>query len=220
MAEQRTIEAQARPEGGKGAARAVRRSGQVPGIIYGDRQEPVMISVDGHELHLLLRNPAFSTYVFDLVVGDRHINVIARDIQYDPVTDDPLHIDFLRVSRATRLTIEVPVNFVNEEQSPGIKKGGVLNVVRHGIEVTALAGSIPESIEIDLTGRDVGDSIHISDVELPKDVVPTISDRDFTVATIAAPSAVRAEAAEAAEAAEEAEGEPEAAEEEGEPDTA
>ena len=217
MAEQRTIEAQARAQGGKGAARAVRRAGQVPGIIYGDRQEPVMISIDGHELYLLLRNPAFSTYVFDLVVGNRHINVIARDVQYDPVTDYPLHIDFLRVSRATRLTIEVPVNFVNEEQSPGIKKGGVLNVVRHGIEVTAVAGSIPESIEVDLTGRDVGDSIHISDVKLPEDVVPTISDRDFTVATIAAPSAVRAEAAEAAE---EAEGEAEAAEEESEPDTA
>ena len=196
MAESRTIAADQRTGTGKGAARFARRQGLVPGVVYGGEHPPVSINVNAHELRMLLRDPAFSTYLFDLRVSDKRYDVLARDVQVDPVTDLPIHVDFLRVSKTTVLTVEIPVRFLNEDQCPGLKKGGVLNVVRHGIEVTCQATSIPEGIDIDLSGYDAGASVHISDISLPDGVVPTISDRDFTIATIAASSAERAEAEE------------------------
>jgi large subunit ribosomal protein L25 len=173
----------------------------VPGVIYGEKQEPILVNVDSRKLQFMLRDGGFFTHLYDVEVAGGHHRVLARNVQFDPVTDRPLHIDFLRVGVATRITVDVPVHFHNDAQSPGLKRGGVLNVVRHTIEVVCRADGIPARLEVDLTGWDIGDSIHISNVALPEGVRPTITDRDFTVATIAAPSAVRAEATEAAQAA-------------------
>jgi large subunit ribosomal protein L25 len=201
MAESIAIAAEARDRAGKGAARAARRAGMVPGVIYGEKQEPLLLNVDSRKLQLMLRDGGFFTRLYDVeLAGGRH-RVLARDVQFDPVTDRPVHIDFLRVGVGTTITVEVPVHFHSEAASPGLKRGGVLNVVRHTIEVVCRADGIPARLEVDLTGWDIGDSIHISNVALPEGVRPTITDRDFTVATIAAPSAVRAEATEAAQAA-------------------
>lgn len=213
MAETIEIVAEVRERVGKGAARAVRRENKIPAVIYGDKQPPVSISLDGPAITRLLRDPAFLTHLYSLDVGGDKHRVLVRDLQLDPVRDEPIHLDFLRVSQLTEIDIEVPVHFINEENSPGLKVGGVLNVVRYMIEVTCLADAIPDSITVDLTGLELGDSVHISHITLPDGVRPTISDRDFTVATIAAPSGLKAEEeeeAEAAEAAEAAEGEAEA----------
>ena len=210
MAETIEIVAEVRERAGKGAARAARRENKIPSVIYGDKKPPVTISLDGPAINRLLRDPAFLTHLYRLKVGGDSHQVLVRDLQLDPVRDEPLHLDFLRVSQRTEIAIEVPVNFINEEESPGLKAGGVLNVVRYTIEVTCLATAIPDGITVDLTGADLGDSIHISQIALPDGVSPTISDRDFTVATIAAPSALKSEEeeeAEAAEADEAAEGE-------------
>jgi large subunit ribosomal protein L25 len=150
----------------------------------------------------VLRVPGFFTHLFDVKVGDESYHVLPRDVQFDPVTDVPLHVDFLRVSKELRVTVAVPVEFINAEKSPGLKRGGMLNIVRHQIEVQAGAEEIPEHITVDLSGYDLGDSIHISSVKLPAGVSPTITDRDFTVATIASPSAVKSEAGGSEEAAE------------------
>lgn len=198
MAETYAIAAEARDRAGKGAARATRRAGKVPGVIYGGGAAPVLISLNQRDLAKLLRDPAYTTHLYGLSLGSETHSVLTRDVQRHPVTDEPIHVDFQRVSAASRIAIEVPVQFVNEAASPGLKRGGVLNVVRFTIEVTCRADTIPESIKVDLTGLDVGDSVHISAVKLPEGVQPTILDRDFTIASIAAPSAVRSEAAEAA----------------------
>lgn len=221
MAEAIKIAAEMRERAGKGAARAARRAGRLPAVIYGGKLPPVSITVEELEFNRLWRDAAFYTHLYEVAAGGETYKVLARDVQTDPVMDWPIHIDFLRVSERTKISVAVPVSFVNEEECPGIKEGGVLNVVRHDVEVTCRADSIPDSIEVDLTGWNVGDTIHISAVKLPPGVEPTISDRDFTVATIAAPTAVRDEAmeaeaeaaeAEAEEAAEEAEAEGEAEE--------
>jgi len=222
MAEFTTLPAEMRERAGKGPARAVRRAGRVPGVIYGARKDPLMISMDPRDLERELKTGAFLATVYDLAVDSGKERVLPRDVQFDPVSDRPLHVDFLRVSGTTRVTVEVPVHFLNEERSPGLERGGLLNVVRHEIEFHCRADAIPHSIDIDLTGLDIGDSVHISSVSLPEGVEPTIADRDFTIATIAAPTVVRDEAEEAAEAeaaeavegeeAEEAEGEAEGAE--------
>ena len=225
MADTIVIEAEARDRAGKGAARAVRRAGLIPSVIYGDKKPPVPISINSLRLSLLLRDPGYATFLYDIKVGETNHRTLARDVQYDPVTDQVIHVDFLRVSERTTITVEVPVQFINEEESPGLKVGGVLNVVRYTIEVVCRADSIPEKLVCDLTGTELGDSIHISAFELPEGVRPAITDRDFTVATIAAPSIVKSEAEEAAEAAEAEEGiegeegeEGEGEEEEGEED--
>ena len=205
MADTIVIEAEARDRAGKGAARAARRAGLIPSVIYGDKKPPVPISIDALRLKLLLRDPGYATFLYDIKVGDASHRALARDVQYDPVTDQVIHVDFLRVSARTTITVEVPVQFINEEESPGLKVGGVLNVVRYAIEVVCRADSIPEKLVCDLTGTELGDSIHISAIELPEGVTPAITDRDFTVASIAAPSAVKAEAAEEAEEGEEGE---------------
>lgn len=197
------LKAAARDRVGKGAARAVRRDGRVPAVIYGDKQTPDPIAIDAHELGRLLKTGSFMTTLFTIDVDGKKTRAIPRDIQFDPVRDTAVHVDFLRLGIGTRITVWVPVHFTNEEASPGIKRGGVLNVVRHEVEVSCLADQIPDAIVADLSGFDIGDSLHISAVALPEGVMPTITDRDFTVATIAAPAGLKEElATEAASAAE------------------
>lgn len=220
MAETFTIEAQPRERAGKGAARADRRAGRVPGVVYGAKKEPNLITVSPSLLDRELYKPGFFTHLFEIKVEGSKARQLAvcRDVQFDPATDRPIHIDFLRVAADTEINVNIPVHFINEEESPGLERGGVLNVVRHEIEFLCRADSIPSAIEADLTGLDINDSIHIGEVKLPEGVRPTV-ERDFTIATIGAPSAVKAEIAEeqaAAEAeaeAEEAEGEEAPAEE-------
>ncbi len=189
MAEIFTLEATPRERAGKGAARAVRRAGKVPSVVYGAKKDPRMISIDPLELRMSMERGSFFSTVFDIKIdgGDTE-RVLPRDIQLHPVTDVPEHVDFLRVSAATKVTVEVPCNFINEEECPGLRRGGVLNVVRYDIEVNCVVDSIPASFEVDLTGLDIGDSIHFSHLTVPDGVEPTITDRDFTIATIAAPN--------------------------------
>lgn len=209
MAATRELKAQARDRVGKGAARELRRQGLVPAVIYGGKQSPVTISIPFKEAQKAIYAGGFLSHVLTLDVdGEKH-QVIPRDYQLDVVKDFAMHVDFLRVTKGTTLTVEVHVAFVNEEKSPGLKRGGTLNVVRHTVEVSAPADSIPEEIVVDLTGTDIGDSIHISAVTLPAGVTSTIADRDFTIATIVAPSGLRAAEAEGGEEAPEGEGESE-----------
>jgi large subunit ribosomal protein L25 len=203
------FDAELRDRAGKGAARATRRAGRVPAVIYGNKEAPVMISVDPKALWRELDAPGFYIRQFDVAVDGKAHRVLARDVQFHPVNDRPLHVDFLRVTEKTRINVHIPVRFVEEEESPGLKRGGVLNVVRREVEVTCTVGNIPAEFVIDLTGMEIGDSAHISNIDLPEGVTPVISDRDFTIATVAAPTVVReeaaAEAAAALEAAEAAE---------------
>ena len=216
MAEISIIAAQRRERAGKGPARAARRAGRVPGVIYGSKKDPSMVTLDPRELDRELQTGAFLATIYDVQIDRDKERVLPRDVQFDPVTDRPIHVDFLRVSATSSVTVQVPVNFLNEEESPGLKRGGLLNVVRHEIEMNCLADAIPSSIDIDLAGLDIGDSVHISMISLPDGVAPTITDRDFTIATIAAPTVVQeeeeAEAEEGAELEEGAEPEEGAAE--------
>ncbi len=205
MSDTIALPAEPRERVGKGAARAVRRAGRVPAVIYGDRKDPLTISLDPRDVDRELHRPGFFATLFDVEVGGKKHRVLPRDVQLDPVSDRTLHVDFLRVAQDTEVTVNVPVNFMNDEESPGLKRGGVLNIVRHEIEFSCRADAIPQQIEIDLTGLDIGDSVHISMIQLPEGVTPTITDRDFTIATVAAPSAVKAEAAEEQAAAAEGE---------------
>jgi len=201
-----TIPAQPRTGTGKGPARATRRSGRVPAVVYGAKKDPSLISLDPRDLMRALHAGSFMATVFDVDIAGKAERVLPRDVQFDPLSDAPMHVDFLRVSAATTVTVNIPVAFLNEEAAPGLKRGGLLNVVRHDIEANCRADAIPHHIEVDLTGLDIGDSVHISMIPLPDGVVPTITDRDFTVATIAAPTVVQEEATEVAEG-EAAEGE-------------
>ncbi len=200
-----TLAAEPKERAGKGAARAARRDGRIPGVIYGAKKSPVMITLDPQEVHREIRGGGFFTTLFDIKVNGGNERVLARDLQQHPVSERPLHIDFLRVSTSTVVVVEVPCNFVNDEESPGIKRGGVLNIVRHALELSCRADAIPNEIEIDLTGLDIGDSVHISQIDLPDGVTPTITDRDFTIASVAAPSVIKEEAAEEGEGEEELE---------------
>ncbi|MFD1254962.1 MULTISPECIES: 50S ribosomal protein L25/general stress protein Ctc [Devosia] len=191
MAETKVLKAQARNGVGKGAAREARRQGLVPAVIYGDKKPPVTVSVAYKDAHKAIYAGGFKSHVLNLDVDGTIHKVIPRDYQLDVVKDQPMHIDFLRVSGNAKLTVEVHVNFVNDEKSPGLKRGGTLNVVRHTVEVLAPANAIPDEITVDLSGYEIGDSIHISAVTLPKGVTPTITDRDFTIATVVAPSALK-----------------------------
>ena len=188
MAEIVALGAEKRTQAGKGSARAARRAGLVPAVIYGDRKTPVSVTLDSNTFRKLIAQSGIFRQILALKVEGESTNVLTRDIQFHPVTDIPLHVDFLRVSKDARVSVAVAVEFINEEQSPGLKSGGVLNVVRHEIEVNCPALSIPEKFVIDLDGLNIGDSIHISAVEMPEDVTPTITDRDFTIATIAVPT--------------------------------
>lgn len=195
------LSAEPRDRAGKGTARQTRRSGRIPAVIYGGKQAPVMVTLETRTFTRVLHQPGFFTHLFDVTVGEESHRVLARDVQFHPVTDVPLHVDFLRVSADTKITVSVPVEFVGHEKSPGIKRGGVLNIVAHEIELTCAADSIPEHIVVSLEGVDLGASIHIGALKLPEGAVPTTHGHDFTIASIAAPSGLRAEEAEAAEAA-------------------
>lgn len=195
------LSAELRDRAGKGTARQTRREGRIPAVIYGNKEKPVMISLEFNQFFRELHRPGFFTHLFAIAVDGTTHRVLPRDVQFDPVSDRPLHVDFLRVSAATEIVVKIPVEFANGETSPGIKRGGVLNIVRHEIEVFCRADNIPEHITVDLADADLNSSIHISAVALPEGVRPTITDRDFTIATIAAPSGLKSEAAEAEDAA-------------------
>ena len=188
MPESLPIAAEPRSAQGRGAARAARRAGRIPGIVYGAGAEPVMVTVGAKELDRAIESGGFANRLCDLKINGETTRVLPREIQRDPVSDHPLHIDFLRLSADSLVTIMVPTAYIDEEESPGLKRGGVLNIVRHDIELRVRADAIPESIVISLDGLDIGDSVHISGVSLPEGAKPTIVDRDFTIATIAAPT--------------------------------
>ncbi len=167
-------------------ARAVRRTGNVPAVVYGgDDKTAATIQIDANDLFNLIKKGRFLSTVFDIDVGGKTLKAIPRDVQLDPVKDTPLHVDFQRIGADNRVRVGVPVRFINEAQSPGLKRGGVLNIVRHDVEVWCPADAIPQFFEVDLTGLAIGRSVHISAVTLPAGVKPTIIDRDFTIATIA-----------------------------------
>lgn len=170
---------------GTGAARAVRREGFVPGTLYGGKLGPVAIAVRDNVLRKAINTGKFLSHMVTLEHDGKKQSVIPKDVQFDPVSDVPLHIDLFRVDADSIIDVEVSVVFLGEEKSPGLKRGGALNVVRHSVELSCPAGSIPESIEIDISAMEIGDSVHISDVTLPEGITPTISDRDFTIATLA-----------------------------------
>lgn len=211
MSDTYELKAEARERVGKGSARELRRNGKIPAVIYGDNQPPVSIALPYKDVTLKIHGGGFMTTIATINVDGKKFRVLPKDYQLDPVRDFTMHVDFLRVGKNTIVTVEVPVHFENEEESPGIKRGGVLNVVRHTVEVHCPANAIPEYFAADLTGLEIGDGIHISNITLPKDVEPTITDRDFTIATIAAPAVLTAEE-EAGEAPEAEEAEEEAAE--------
>jgi large subunit ribosomal protein L25 len=202
MSDQLTLSAEARDRAGKGASRALRREGRVPAVIYGNNEEPTIVHVEEKALNKLLGTGHF----FNSVVMVNGIRTLPKDVAFHPVTDRPLHVDFLRVSEHASVHVNVPVLFKNEEASPGLKRGGVLNIVRHEVELIVDAAEIPDDVVVDLTGFDVGDSIHISAVTLPKGAKSAIEDRDFTIATIVAPSALKSQEGDN-EAAAEGEGE-------------
>lgn len=206
MAETPVLEAVARAGAGKGAARSARREGLVPGVIYGGGEAPQTINVKFNELLKMLKAGRFLSTLLNVKVDGKDNRVICRGVQRDVVKDLPTHVDFLRLAETSRIKLFIPVEFVNREASPGLKRGGVLTVVRPEVELFVTAGDIPDHIEIDLTGTNVNDTLHISDVQLPKGVTPTITDRDFVIANIQAPSGLRSEdnEGEDAEAAEEA----------------
>ena len=193
------LKATARPRAGKGAARQARREGNVPAVIYGDNQTPEIIALEYNELWKQILKGQFTSAVFDIdIAGKGKIRVIPRDVQVDPVKDFPLHVDFLRIGKDGIIRVAVPVKFTNDTLSPGLKRGGILNIVRHEVEVFCPYDRIPAAFEINLEGTEIGTSIHISSVELPEGVSPVISNRDFTIATIAG---VRKEEEAAADAA-------------------
>lgn len=209
MAEAIELKAWSRGRTGTGGARAIRREGRIPGIVYGGKDTPLNISLETKEVSKQIKTGHFQSTVYMLDMDGTKIRAIPRDVQVDPVRDFPIHVDFMRLAKDAVVDVDVPVHFLNDGASPGLKRGGVLNIVRHEIALRCPADSIPESIEIDLTGTEIGDSIHISAVKLPEGTTPTITDRDFTVATIAGRGAE--ETAEE-ESVEEAEGEEEAEE--------
>jgi len=207
MSEALTLPAETRERAGKGASRVLRREGRVPAVVYGGNEEPLSIHVEEKELARQLGTGHFFNSIVEIEVGGKKVRTLPKDVAFHPVSERPLHADFLRVSKNATVTVNVPVVFANEEASPGLKRGGVLNVVRHELELVCEASHIPDNIEIDVTGLDVGDSIHISSVSLPKGSSSAITDRDFTIATIVAPSALKSEEGDTAKADGEAEGE-------------
>jgi len=197
MSDFAVLEATARYRAGKGAARAVRKQGLVPGVIYGSSDASVLLKMDPRILSTHMRKAGFFATQFHVdVEGSKH-RVLPKEVQFHPVTDDPIHVDFLRVTDRTRVTVEIPVRFENQEDAPGLTVGGVLNVVRYAVEVVTAAGDIPDEVVIDLSGLEIGDSVRISNVTLPEGVKPSITDRDFVIASIGAPTQiVQEEAAE------------------------
>ncbi len=193
----------ARTKSTKGALSGLRAKGFIPAVIYGDKKEPDAIAIEAKLLARQLERAGFLTRLFDLDLGGKKIRVLPRDVQTDPVSDCPVHVDFLRVSADTRVRVSVPVSFINAEKSPGIKRGGTLNIVHHEIEVMCAPENIPTSFEFSLEGLQINDAVHLSALNLSSDIKPTTREKDYTIATIAVPSAIRSEneAASAAAAA-------------------
>ena len=195
MAATPVLSATPRARVGKGAARAARRQGLVPAVIYGAKEPPLPINLAYKDISARISGGGFLNTVLDVEVDGAKTRVIPRDYQLDPVRDFPVHVDFLRIAEGATVTVEVPVHFINQEASPGIKRGGVLNIVRHTVELVCPADRIPDHLTVDLTGLEINDSVHISAVTLSADARPTITDRDFTIATIAAPAGLKEELA-------------------------
>ncbi len=203
MSDTLTLPAETRDRAGKGASRVLRREGRVPAVIYGNKETPLSIHVEEKELARQLGTGHFFNSVVEIEVGGQKLRTLPKDVAFHPVSSRPLHVDFLRLAAHAVIHVEVPVVFINEAASPGLKRGGVLNIVRHELELICEAENIPEDIQIDLTGLEVGDTIHFHHVTLPEGVTSGIAEHDATIATIVAPSALQSEddAAEAAEAA-------------------
>ncbi len=196
MADNATVfDCDLRKRSGTGGSRAVRRDGWVPAVLYGGDEEPANIKLRYNQILKAYQTGKLIDVLSYLDLDGQKQTVIGRDIQVDPVKDLPMHVDFMRVSAKTRVTVNVPVRFLNDETCPGLKAGGVLNVVRHEVEVIAPATAIPEALEVDLGEAQMDDSLKISAVTLPEGVEVTITDRDFTIATIAAPSGLKSEQA-------------------------
>ncbi len=210
MAEIIELNATSRKSAGKGAARAIRREGRVPAVIYGDNKDPEAISLDFVDILKAMNTGMFLSTVYDVNIdGGASARVIPRDIQVDPVKDFPMHVDFLRIKKDARIVVEIAVNFINEEECPGLKAGGAFNVVRHEIEVSCPADDIPESLDLDVGGLQIGDTLHASNLKLPKNMELTITDRDFSIVSVVGQMAEVAEGAPEAveEAGDEGEGE-------------
>jgi large subunit ribosomal protein L25 len=201
MREMQQLSAQTRSGTGKGAAFRVRQKGLVPAIVYGGDGTPETISLAQRDLERHVSTGTFLTTPFMLQVDGGATRVIPRDVQLDPVTDRPVHVDFMRLKEGTKIVLAIPVRFRGQENSPGIKRGGVVNVVRHDIELLCPVENIPEFIEVDLSGLEIHGTVHISSIKLPEGVVPMVKERDFTVASIVAPTSVVEEARAAAAAA-------------------
>ncbi|MDZ4307338.1 50S ribosomal protein L25/general stress protein Ctc [Allopontixanthobacter sp.] len=193
MSDALTLPAETRERAGKGASRALRREGRVPAVIYGGGEDPAPIHVEAKELNRQLGTGHFMNSIVMIEIGGKKVRTLPKDVAFHPVKDQPLHVDFFRLSKDSKIEVSIPVVFINEEASPGLKKGGVLNVVRHDLELVCESDKIPDEIHIDVTGLEVGDSIHISSVQLPAGSVSAITDRDFTIATIVAPSAMKSQ---------------------------
>lgn len=187
MSDTVVLKAEARDRVGKGSSRAIRRQGNIPAVIYGDSKDPVGIVLPSKDVSLMLHRGGFMTNILEIDIDGAKHKVLPKDYQLDPVKDFLMHVDFLRVSSKTIVTVNIPVHFDNEEDCPGLKQGGVLNIVRHEVEVNCPAAEIPESFTIDLGEAEVGDTINVSAITMPDNVVPTITDRDFTIVTIQAP---------------------------------
>jgi large subunit ribosomal protein L25 len=196
---------------GKGPAYRARQKGLIPGVVYGGGAAAQNVNIDGHTLWLQVGTGHFLTTLFMLDIGGKKSRVIPRALQIDPVTDFPVHVDFLRLEKGATVRLDIPVRFQGQETSPGLKKGGVLNVVRHKIALICPAETIPNTIEVDVSGLDINESLHIAALNLPKGVRPVISDRNFTICSIVAPTSVREELRAAAAAAEAPAAEPAAA---------
>lgn len=193
MSDALTLPAELRERAGKGASRELRRTGRVPAVIYGGKEEPTSIHIEERLLVRQLGTGHFMNSIVMVEVGGKPVRTIPKDVALHPVSDRPLHVDFLRLAKDAKITVQVPVVFTNEEASPGLKRGGVLNVVRHELELVCESDKIPDEIVLDVTGLDIGDSIHISHVTLPEGSASAITDRDFTIATVVAPSAMKSE---------------------------
>jgi len=191
MSDTLNLPAETREGVGKGASRVLRREGRVPAVIYGNKEEPLAIHVEQKELVRLLGTGHFMNSIVEIEVGGQKVRTLPKDVAFHPVSDRPLHADFLRLSANATVHVNIPVVFANEDASPGLKRGGVLNIVRHELEMICDANNMPDEIVVDVTGFDVGDSIHVSSVTLPKGATTAITDRDFTIATIVAPSALK-----------------------------
>ena len=199
MSDALNLSAETRERAGKGASRALRREGRVPAVIYGGKEEPTAIHLEEKALRMQLGTGHFMNSIVMIDLGGKSHRTLPKDVALDPVTDRPIHVDFLRLSKDSKIEVAIPVVFVNEEASPGLKKGGVLNVVRHDLDLVCEADKIPSEIEIDVTGLEVGDSVHISAITLPEGSESAITDRDFTIATLVAPSALKRAEGEAGE---------------------